>query len=70
MTMMPIICKEVMTKYVFRFVRPYRPKRSTLQDYGFDYSDNEDANESGSVDVENMYYKAKCMNNPSAFDRI
>ncbi|PPQ77002.1 hypothetical protein CVT25_014819 [Psilocybe cyanescens] len=30
------------------------------EDYGFDYSDNEDANESGSVDVENMYYKAKC----------
>jgi len=29
------------------------------EDYGFDYSDNEDANESGSVDVENMYYKAK-----------
>ncbi|KAG6883700.1 hypothetical protein C0992_008068, partial [Termitomyces sp. T32_za158] len=28
-------------------------------DYGFDYSDNEDANESGSADVENMYYKAK-----------
>ncbi|EDR15864.1 uncharacterized protein LACBIDRAFT_243353 [Laccaria bicolor S238N-H82] len=29
------------------------------EDYNFDYSDNEDANESGSVDVENMYYKAK-----------
>ncbi|KAH9486349.1 COP9 signalosome complex subunit 2 [Psilocybe cubensis] len=29
------------------------------EDYGFDYSDNDDANESGSVDVENMYYKAK-----------
>ncbi|KAG6851366.1 hypothetical protein H0H93_005764 [Arthromyces matolae] len=29
------------------------------EDYGFDYSDNEDANESGSADVENMYYKAK-----------
>jgi len=26
----------------------------------FDYSDDEDANESVSVDVENMYYKAKC----------
>lgn len=42
----------------------------TFQDYGFDYSDNEDANESGSVDVENMYYKAKCMSNLSAFDWI
>ncbi|KAF7784196.1 hypothetical protein Agabi119p4_361 [Agaricus bisporus var. burnettii] len=30
------------------------------EDYGFDYSDNdEEANESGSVDIENMYYKAK-----------
>ncbi|KDR85634.1 hypothetical protein GALMADRAFT_218727 [Galerina marginata CBS 339.88] len=27
--------------------------------YEFDYSDNEDANESGSVDVENLYYQAK-----------
>jgi hypothetical protein len=40
----------------------------TLQDYGFDYSDNEDANESGSVDVENMYYKAKCASSLSVFD--
>ncbi|TEB38684.1 PCI-domain-containing protein [Coprinellus micaceus] len=30
------------------------------EDYGFDYSDNdEDADESGSVDLENMYYVAK-----------
>ncbi|KIL01024.1 hypothetical protein PAXRUDRAFT_821032 [Paxillus rubicundulus Ve08.2h10] len=29
------------------------------EDYGFDYSDNDDANESGSADVENMYYTAK-----------
>ncbi|KAF5384946.1 hypothetical protein D9615_001144 [Tricholomella constricta] len=29
------------------------------EDYGFDYSDNDEANESGSADVENMYYKAK-----------
>ncbi|KAJ4472482.1 PCI domain-containing protein [Lentinula edodes] len=29
------------------------------EDYGFDYSDGEDAEESGSADVENMYYKAK-----------
>jgi hypothetical protein len=42
----------------------------TLQDYGFDYSDNEDANESGSVDVENMYYKAKCTSGLSIFERI
>ncbi|KZP28944.1 PCI-domain-containing protein [Athelia psychrophila] len=29
------------------------------EDYGFDYSDGDDANESGSADVENMYYTAK-----------
>ncbi|KAJ7361267.1 PCI domain-containing protein [Mycena albidolilacea] len=29
------------------------------ENYDFDYSDGEDANESGSADVENMYYKAK-----------
>lgn len=29
------------------------------EDYGFDYSDGDEANESGSADVENMYYKAK-----------
>ncbi|KAG9313994.1 PCI domain-containing protein [Chiua virens] len=29
------------------------------EDYGFDYSDNDEANESGSADVENMYYTAK-----------
>jgi len=30
-----------------------------LQDYGFDYSDEGEADESGSADVENLYYKAK-----------
>ncbi|KAG8219441.1 transcription factor MYC1 [Butyriboletus roseoflavus] len=29
------------------------------EDYGFDYSDNDEASESGSADVENMYYTAK-----------
>ncbi|KAI0043538.1 PCI-domain-containing protein [Auriscalpium vulgare] len=29
------------------------------EDYGFDYSDGEDGDESGSADVENMYYTAK-----------
>ncbi|KAJ7610967.1 PCI domain-containing protein [Roridomyces roridus] len=29
------------------------------EDYGFDYSDGDEANESGSADVENLYYKAK-----------
>ncbi|KAI6012541.1 PCI domain-containing protein [Pisolithus orientalis] len=29
------------------------------EDYGFDYSDNDEANDSGSADVENMYYTAK-----------
>lgn len=33
------------------------------QDYDFDYSDDgEDPNDSGSADVENQYYTAKCMN--------
>ncbi|KAJ3532587.1 hypothetical protein NMY22_g7681 [Coprinellus aureogranulatus] len=39
------------------------------EDYGFDYSDNdEDADESGSVDLENMYYvaKSKKEDNPDA----
>lgn len=40
----------------------YQRKR---QDYGFDYSDNDEANESGSADVENMYYTAKCVFQPS-----
>jgi len=31
-----------------------------FQDYGFDYSDGDEANESGSADVENLYYTAKC----------
>ncbi|KAH7915705.1 PCI domain-containing protein [Hygrophoropsis aurantiaca] len=29
------------------------------EDYGFDYSDGDDADESGTADVENMYYTAK-----------
>ncbi|TDL28184.1 PCI-domain-containing protein [Rickenella mellea] len=29
------------------------------EDYGFDYSDGDDADEQGNVDVENMYYTAK-----------
>ncbi|KAJ7292889.1 PCI domain-containing protein [Mycena rebaudengoi] len=29
------------------------------EDYGFAYSDEDEANESGSADVENLYYKAK-----------
>ncbi|KAI5998020.1 hypothetical protein EDD15DRAFT_2243085 [Pisolithus albus] len=29
------------------------------EDYGFDYSDNDEADDSGSADVENMYYTAK-----------
>lgn len=31
-----------------------------LQDYGFDYSDDDEGNEAASADVENMYYTAKC----------
>ena len=30
------------------------------QDYDFNYSDGDEANESGSTDLENMYYTAKC----------
>ncbi|KDQ63032.1 hypothetical protein JAAARDRAFT_120393 [Jaapia argillacea MUCL 33604] len=29
------------------------------EDYGFEYDEDEEANESGSVDIENMYYQAK-----------
>ncbi|TFK56507.1 PCI-domain-containing protein [Heliocybe sulcata] len=29
------------------------------EDYGFEYSDDDEANESGTVDIENMYYTAK-----------
>ena len=31
------------------------------QDYGFDYSDGDGADDAVSVDVENMYYTAKCL---------
>ena len=34
--------------------------QSVSQDYGFAYSDDDDANEPESADVENMYYTAKC----------
>lgn len=30
------------------------------QDYGFDYSDGDEAEEGGAPDLENMYYTAKC----------
>lgn len=32
---------------------------SDNEDYGFDYSDGDEADDSASADVENMYYKAK-----------
>lgn len=31
-----------------------------LQDYGFDYSDGDDASDGGAPDLENLYYIAKC----------
>ncbi|KAG5645339.1 hypothetical protein DXG03_006401 [Asterophora parasitica] len=40
------------------------------EDYGFDYSDNDDANESGSVDVENMYYQAKSKKDDNPEDAL
>ena len=30
------------------------------KDYGFDYSDGDDASEGGAPDLENLYYIAKC----------
>ena len=30
------------------------------KDYGFDYSDGDEADDSGTPDLENMYYSAKC----------
>ena len=57
--MMPSICKEAKTRYRLPFSFASSSRRYQ-QDYGFDYSDNDEANESGSADVENMYYTAKC----------
>jgi len=31
------------------------------EDYGFDYSDGDGADDSVSVDAENLYYTAKCL---------
>ncbi len=58
--MMPITCKEATTRSILRprvYIRITHQAR--LQDYGFDYSDD-DGNDAGSADVENMYYTAKC----------
>ena len=30
------------------------------KDYGFDYSDGDDASDGGAPDLENLYYLAKC----------
>ena len=39
----------------------YSDIENAFQDYGFDYSDDDDeANNAGSADVENLYYTAKC----------
>ena len=57
--MMLTTCKEAMTRYLF--VSPLLLYPNYLQDYGFDYSDDDQANDdTGSVDLENMYYVAKC----------
>ena len=37
-----------------------RPYAHNSKDFGFDYSDGDDAEDSGDVDLENMYYTAKC----------
>ena len=52
-------CKEAMMRYVF--TSPLPLYSNYLQDYGFDYSDDDQVNDdTGSVDLENMYYVAKC----------
>jgi len=59
--MMPTICKEATTRSVFPHTCSPNPcLRVPSQDYGFDYSDNDEDNEAGGADLENMYYVAKC----------
>ncbi|KAF9531851.1 PCI domain-containing protein [Crepidotus variabilis] len=43
---------------------------SDEEGYDFNYSDNDEADESGSVDVENMYYKAKSQKDESPDDAL
>lgn len=57
--MMLTTCKEATMRYSLTSPLPLYP--NYLQDYGFDYSDDDQVNDdTGSVDLENMYYVAKC----------
>lgn len=56
--MMPTTWREATRRSALRFTR-HAAYLSPTQDYGFEYSDEDEAGESGSADVENMYYKAK-----------
>lgn len=57
--MMPSICKEATMRCAQTCI-PQAIHNTRYQDYGFDYSDDDEGNDSGSVDVENLYYTAKC----------
>jgi len=58
MMMTPITCKGVTMRFVVAKL-PFH-LLICLQDYGFDYSENDEAEDTGDVDVENLYYVAKC----------
>jgi hypothetical protein len=60
MMRMPSTCKVVMMRFVIVNVT-WCIFPNIQQDYGFDYSDGEGADDAVSVDVENMYYTAKCL---------
>ena len=56
-TTMQNICKRMR----YRSHLTLSAELTYCQDYDFDYSDDgDDANQSGSADVENQYYTAKC----------
>ena len=56
---MPNTCKEATLRFVYHLAT-FGIFSNRAQDYQFDYSDGENGDDSGTVDVENMYYTAKC----------
>ena len=60
MKMMLITCRVPRTRSVDAHAISLQLLTDT-QDYGFDYSDDGEADEGGDTDNENMYYTAKCM---------
>jgi len=50
---------EVCWLFIFIPVEPCPQRTWFSQNYDFEYSDGDEGDESGTVDVENMYYKAK-----------